>query len=91
MCENNLKMNNITINTRQAVQSLCETNLIKVLRTQEGVPGLVTRFVPREEVIRMIRDNVVEDVGQESKKKGFGFSLKDQAGDVWFVETKEEI
>lgn len=78
-------MNNINISTKQAVNSLFETNLIKVLKTQDGVPGLVTRFLPREEAISLIKDNVVEVTGPEAIKKGYPFSLKD-GEDVYFIE-----
>lgn len=82
-------MNNINIPTRQATQRLNDTNLIKVLREVDGVPGLVVRFVPREEMAQMIKDNVCEEVGQESHKKGFCMSLKN-GEDVYFIEGRAE-
>lgn len=79
---------NITIPTRQAVQSLAETNLIRVLREIPDKPGLVPRFLPRAEVIRLISENQVQDVGSEAKAKGFTMSLKNEEG-VYFIEGKQ--
>lgn len=79
-------MNEINISTRQAVQRLNDTNLIRVLKTGE-VPGLVERFVPREAIVQMIRDNVCEEVGQESHKKGYTMSFKN-GEEVYFIEGK---
>lgn len=78
----------ISIPTRVAVQKLSDTNLIRVLKTGE-VPGLVERFVPREAIVQMIRDNVCEEVGQESHKKGYVMSLKNDE-DVYFIEGRQE-
>lgn len=64
---------------------LCQTNLIKVLKREEGVVGLVPRFLPRLEVLRMINENVVEQVGSEARAKGFTMSLKNDE-DVYFFE-----
>ena len=80
-------MKDITISSRQAVQSLNDTNLILVLREVEGIPGLVKRYLPREEAIALISENKVEMTGDEAKKKNFGMSFKDSET-VYFVETK---
>lgn len=77
--------NTIRISRKEAVRKLNDSNLIKVLKTEDGVCGLVPRFLPRAEVVQMINENVMEDVGQESKKKGFVMSLQNKEG-VVFIE-----
>lgn len=80
-------MKNITISTKQALASLQETNLIKVLKHEDGVTGLCVRYLPREEAVRLISENTCEDVGDNAKAKGFGMSFQN-GEDVYFIESK---
>lgn len=64
---------------------LCQTNLIKVLKREEGVVGLCVRYIPRLEALQLLNENVVEQVGAEAKAKGFTMSLKN-GEDVYFFE-----
>jgi hypothetical protein len=78
---------NINLSTRQAVGKLAETNLIKVLREVDGVPGLCVRYFPREVIIKEIASNQVTVTGPEAIKKGYSMSLKDENG-VCFIESR---
>lgn len=76
----------IKISHRQAVQNLAETNMIRVLKSGE-VPGLVERFVPRDQIVRLIAECGAEEVGSEAQKRGFSMSLKN-GEDIYFIESK---
>lgn len=78
-------MNDIKLNHRQAIANLSETNLIRVLKSGE-VPGLVERFIPRDQIVRLIADCGAEQVGSEAHKRGFGMSLKN-GEEIYFIET----
>lgn len=80
-------MNDIKINTKQAINSLFETNLIKVLVEIDDVRGLATRYFPRDQIVKIISENTCEFTGNEAVKKGFGMSLEND-GKVMFIESK---